>query len=128
VPREEVFALVNRMYWSIKYNQDLWQNSSQADVTPRWQPGVGWNGTVWLRGPISPSDRRGKLGSEEPGQPWLKRVNSKRTDQLGRVELVCEEENLSLFMKCSQIFCKSCHLPALQSVWMPIFSWPSTAD
>lgn len=79
------FALVNWMHWSIKYNQDLWQNPLHADISPWWWRGRGWGDTVWWRGPILWRGHRGKVGSQEPGLlPPVHRAALKDKTTLGR--------------------------------------------
>lgn len=100
------FALVNWMHWSIKYNQDLWQNPWHAGITPWW-----WQG----RGEVAPCD-----GGDQPcdvgteGRMAARSLGCclQRTEQLWRtklnvsawlwVKLLWEEEHLSLVMERSQ--------------------------
>lgn len=74
---------------------------------------AGQSGTVWLRAPSSQSDGGG--GSQRAG--------SKCRDRPWRRKLLGEEENLSLFMSCSQLELHEFGVrqsPALQSVLTPI--------
>lgn len=126
VPREEGFALVNRTHWSIKYNQDLWQNSSQADVAAQRQ-----------RGEMAPGDwgdqsrpamAEGSSAARSRGSRGCRDLTpSARTSFAGQNYFVKRKISACLWTvhKSARVRCQTV---ASSSVWMPVLPCMPTAD